>query len=70
MLTEQLDWEKTDGMMPAIVQHAVSGEVLMHGYMNKEALEKTEATGKVTFTRAPSSGCGPRVKPRAMSSTW
>lgn len=26
MLTEQLDWEKTDGMMPAIVQHAVSGE--------------------------------------------
>ncbi len=35
--------------MPAIVQHAVSGEVLMHGYMNKEALEKTEATGKVTF---------------------
>lgn len=55
-------------MMPAIVQHAVSGEVLMHGYMNKEALEKTEATGKVTFTRAPSNGCGPRVKPRAMSS--
>ncbi|MCD9452483.1 bifunctional phosphoribosyl-AMP cyclohydrolase/phosphoribosyl-ATP diphosphatase HisIE [Klebsiella pneumoniae] len=49
MLTEQLDWEKTDGMMPAIGQHAVSGEVLMHGYMNKEALEKTEATGKVTF---------------------
>ena len=46
MLTEQLDWEKTDGMMPTIVQHAVSGEVLMHGYMNKEALEKTEATGK------------------------
>ncbi len=35
--------------MPAIVQHAVSGEVLMLGYMNKEALEKTEATGKVTL---------------------
>jgi phosphoribosyl-ATP pyrophosphohydrolase/phosphoribosyl-AMP cyclohydrolase len=30
----QLDWEKTDNMMPAIVQHAVSGEVLMMGYMN------------------------------------
>jgi phosphoribosyl-ATP pyrophosphohydrolase/phosphoribosyl-AMP cyclohydrolase len=70
MLTEQLDWEKTDGMMPAIVQHAVSGEVLMLGYMNKDALEKTEATGKVTFTHAPNNGCGPRVKPRAMSSTW
>lgn len=53
MLTEQqlasLDWVKTDGMMPAIVQHAVSGEVLMHGYMNQEALDKTLATGKVTF---------------------
>ncbi|PRD16843.1 bifunctional phosphoribosyl-AMP cyclohydrolase/phosphoribosyl-ATP diphosphatase HisIE [Pantoea coffeiphila] len=53
MLTEQqlakLDWVKTDGMMPAVVQHAVSGEVLMHGYMNQEALDKTLTTGKVTF---------------------
>ncbi|WP_428943470.1 bifunctional phosphoribosyl-AMP cyclohydrolase/phosphoribosyl-ATP diphosphatase HisIE [Pantoea sp. FN060301] len=53
MLTEQqlarLDWEKTDGMMPAIVQHAVSGEVLMHGYMNPQALAKTLEMGKVTF---------------------
>lgn len=53
MLTEQqlarLDWVKTDGMMPAIVQHAVSGEVLMHGYMNQQALTKTLEIGKVTF---------------------
>jgi len=53
VLTEQqlsqLDWVKTDGMMPAVVQHAVSGEVLMHGYMNQQALDKTLATGKVTF---------------------
>jgi len=53
VLTEQqlsqLDWVKTDGMMPAIVQHAVSGEVLMHGYMNQEALAKTLEIGKVTF---------------------
>jgi phosphoribosyl-ATP pyrophosphohydrolase/phosphoribosyl-AMP cyclohydrolase len=49
MLTEQLDWEKTDGMMPAIVQHAISGEVLMLGYMNQDALAKTEESGKVTF---------------------
>ncbi|MFG1172103.1 bifunctional phosphoribosyl-AMP cyclohydrolase/phosphoribosyl-ATP diphosphatase HisIE [Erwiniaceae bacterium CAU 1747] len=53
MLTEQqlakLNWVKTDGMMPAVVQHAVSGEVLMHGYMNQEALDKTLATSKVTF---------------------
>lgn len=45
----QLDWEKTDNMMPAIVQHAVSGEVLMMGYMNQEALSVTQSSGKVTF---------------------
>ncbi|STD95534.1 histidine biosynthesis bifunctional protein [includes phosphoribosyl-AMP cyclohydrolase;phosphoribosyl-ATP pyrophosphatase] [Escherichia coli] len=53
MLTEQqrreLDWEKTDGLMPVIVQHAVSGEVLMLGYMSPEALDKTIESGKVTF---------------------
>lgn len=53
MLTEQqrnqLDWEKTDNLMPVIVQHAVSGEVLMLGYMNQEALAQTERSGKVTF---------------------
>ncbi|MEQ6967613.1 bifunctional phosphoribosyl-AMP cyclohydrolase/phosphoribosyl-ATP diphosphatase HisIE [Pectobacterium polaris] len=45
----QLDWEKTDGMLPVIVQHAVSGEVLMLGYMNQDALQATEESGKVTF---------------------
>ncbi|PZL88769.1 bifunctional phosphoribosyl-AMP cyclohydrolase/phosphoribosyl-ATP diphosphatase HisIE [Pantoea sp. ARC607] len=53
MLTEQqlalLDWDKTGGMMPVIVQHNVSGEVLMHGYMNPAALNKTLAEGNVTF---------------------
>jgi phosphoribosyl-AMP cyclohydrolase / phosphoribosyl-ATP pyrophosphohydrolase len=53
VLTEEqlarLDWVKTDGMMPVIVQHSVSGEVLMHGYMNQEALQKTLNEGKVTF---------------------
>lgn len=53
MLTEQqrakLDFAKTDGLLPAVVQHAVSGEVLMLGYMNEEALSITEQSGKVTF---------------------
>ncbi len=53
MLTEQqrsqLDWDKTQNMMPAIIQHAISGEVLMMGYMNQEALRLTEQTGRVTF---------------------
>lgn len=35
--------------MPAIVQHAVSGEVLMLGYMNQQALDKTIESGHVTF---------------------
>jgi hypothetical protein len=67
MLTEQLDWEKTDGMMPAIVQHAISGEVLMLGYMNQDALAKTEESGKVTFIRGPNSVCGPRGNLRQLS---
>ncbi|MCT4716359.1 bifunctional phosphoribosyl-AMP cyclohydrolase/phosphoribosyl-ATP diphosphatase HisIE [Enterobacteriaceae bacterium H18W14] len=53
MLTQQqraqLDWVKTNDLMPVIVQHAVSGEVLMLGYMNPEALAQTEQSGKVTF---------------------
>jgi len=44
-----LAWDKVDGLMPAIVQDAGTGRVLMLGYMNQEALEKTRATGHVTF---------------------
>lgn len=46
---ERLDWNKTDGLIPAIVQHWLGGAVLMLGYMNRAALEQTCATGKVTF---------------------
>ena len=44
-----LDWEKVDGMVPVIAQDARSSQVLMMGYANKEALEKTFNTGKLTF---------------------
>jgi phosphoribosyl-ATP pyrophosphohydrolase/phosphoribosyl-AMP cyclohydrolase len=44
-----LDWQKMNGLVPAIVQDAASGAVLMLGYMNREALAATEATGRVTF---------------------
>lgn len=44
-----LDWIKTNGMIPAIIQNYSSYEVLMHGYMNKEALLKTQQEGLVTF---------------------
>jgi phosphoribosyl-ATP pyrophosphohydrolase/phosphoribosyl-AMP cyclohydrolase len=45
----RLDWTKGDGLLPAIVQHWRSGEVLMLGYMNAEALMQTQASGHVTF---------------------
>lgn len=47
---EDLNLSKcADGLLPVIVQDAVSMKVLMLGYMNREAFEKTMATGKVTF---------------------
>ena len=48
-LHEQVDWEKGDGLVPAIVQHAISGRVLMLGYMNADALTKTQDSDWVTF---------------------
>ena len=44
-----LDWDKGDGLLPAIVQDAQSGRVLMLGYMNAESLRRTLATGRVVF---------------------
>ena len=44
-----LDWDKMDNLIPAIVQHADTGIVLMLGYMNLEALEQTITTKRVTF---------------------
>lgn len=44
-----LDWEKQGGLLPAVVQDAGNGRVLMLGYMNREALEATLDTGHVTF---------------------
>lgn len=45
----QLDWEKVDNLMPVVIQNAISGDVLMLGYMNKEALNVTLESGNVTF---------------------
>jgi phosphoribosyl-ATP pyrophosphohydrolase/phosphoribosyl-AMP cyclohydrolase len=45
----ELDWDKGAGLLPAIVQDAGSGAVLMLGYMNPQALAATRATGRVTF---------------------
>lgn len=47
--SQELAWEKMDNMLPAIVQDALSGKVLMQGYMNQEALKTTLEQEKVTF---------------------
>ncbi len=44
-----INFEKNDGLVPVIVQNVNTLQVLMLGYMNKEALEKTRLEGKVTF---------------------
>ena len=45
----KLDFEKMGGLVPAIIQDANTNKVLMLGFMNEEAYEKTKETGKVTF---------------------
>ena len=45
----EIDFEKMGGLVPAIIQDAKTKTVLMLGYMNKEAYDKTTKTGKVTF---------------------
>lgn len=47
--SSKIDWSKVDGLVPAVVQDARSLRVLMLGYVNKEALEKTLSSGLVTF---------------------
>ena len=46
---EKLAWEKGTGFLPAIIQDVNTGQVLMLGYMNADALAKTLDTKKVTF---------------------
>lgn len=45
----ELDFKKGRGLIPVIVQHSNSQQVLMLGYMNEEALQKTRDSGRVTF---------------------
>ena len=46
---DKLDWTKAGGLIPAVVQHARTGAVLMLGYMNREALRETLERGRVVF---------------------
>jgi phosphoribosyl-AMP cyclohydrolase len=45
----KLDFSKLGGLLPAVVQDATDGRVLMVGFMNEESFERTVESGKVTF---------------------
>lgn len=45
----KLDFDKSNGLVPVIIQEELTLQVLMLGYMNEEAFEKTKREGKVTF---------------------
>jgi phosphoribosyl-ATP pyrophosphohydrolase/phosphoribosyl-AMP cyclohydrolase len=53
---DQLDWAKGDRLLPAIVQHALTGRVLMLGYMNRESYAETLSCGEAVFF-SRSRGC-------------
>ena len=59
---DELDFEKVDGLMPAIVQDCQTGQVLMMGYMTKESLQKTLDTGFVHFSQEQDKSFGLKVK--------
>lgn len=45
----ELAWQKMDNLLPAIIQHAATGAILMQGFMSQESLAATLDTGKATF---------------------
>lgn len=48
-MLKKLDFEKVNNLMPCIIQDAATQKVFMLGYMNKEALNKTQTENRVTF---------------------
>ena len=57
----------TNGLLPAIVQDAQTGKVLMLGYMNEESLAKTKELKKVTFFSRSKNRYGQKVRRAAIS---
>ena len=48
-MTTNIDFDKSGGLVPAIIQDHLSGEVLMLGFMNSVSLAETQRTGEVVF---------------------
>ena len=60
-MLNELDFDKTGGLISAVVQDSGDGRVLMLGFMNREAFEKTVETGKVNSGAARATSFGPRA---------
>ncbi len=66
----ELDFDKMNGLVPAIIQDNETRKVLMLGFMNKEAYDKTVETGKSNFLSAvPRIVCGRKEKKAVTSFT-
>lgn len=63
---KNVDFGKNNGLVPAIIQDEVTQKVLMLGYMNQEALDKTLKEKKVTFSAEPKTDFGPKGRPPAI----
>ncbi|MDZ7763651.1 MAG: phosphoribosyl-AMP cyclohydrolase [Melioribacteraceae bacterium] len=61
----KIDFDKMNGLVPAIVTDNFSGQVLMLGFMNKEAVEKTIDEKKVTFYSRSKKDYGRKVRLQA-----
>lgn len=57
-----INYDKNTGLVPTIIQDADTNMVLMLGYMNQEALEKTLTDNRITFLVEAGKDFGPRVK--------
>ena len=57
-MIDKINWKKCNNLVPAIIQSNLSFEILMLGYMNKEALKKTINTKIVTFLVEQRKGYG------------
>lgn len=57
----------SDGLIPAIVQDSQTNRVLMLGFMNQEALDKSHELGKLTFSAVRKTGFGPKGKKAVIS---
>ena len=65
----ELDFDKMNGLVPAIIQDNETRKVLMLGFMNKEAYDKTVETGKVLSSAVPRIVCGRKEKKAVTSFT-